>query len=272
MKDEDWKEFIKKEMDKSIDDIMAEIEADPKMKDVKPPEGMYEELMEKIHEHERQTIYEQLSDEDKELIQLGKVYKKKRRFDRFVVALAAIIVGLWLGSVCIGDEGNIFSMMSRIFDKGEEVIIDSDNVEPIVYVEESDVYERIEKEYGFTPVKLDYLPYDTGFVEATFSTDMQGINIVYARDDMTSIVYIIRPNYRGSSFGTIIEDKKIQDYNISVNDVIINVTEYNIVETGMKKWVVNFEYQDVQYMLRINNIVQEEVEKIINNLGFEGGE
>ena len=108
MKDEDWKEFIKKEMDKSIDDIMAEIEADPKMKDVKPPEGMYEELMEKIHEHERQTIYEQLSDEDKELIQLGKVYKKKRRFDRFVVALAAMIVGLWLGTVCIGENENVF--------------------------------------------------------------------------------------------------------------------------------------------------------------------
>ena len=117
MKDEDWKEFIKKEMDKSIDDIMAEIEADPKMKDVKPPEGMYEELMEKIHEHERQTIYEQLSDEDKELIQLGKVYKKKRRFDRFVVVLAAMIVGLWLGTVCIGDEGDILGLMTRIFNK-----------------------------------------------------------------------------------------------------------------------------------------------------------
>ena len=70
MKDDDWKEFIKKEMDKSIDDIMAEIEADPKMKDVKPPEGMYEELMEKIHEHERQTIYEQLSDEDKKFVKV----------------------------------------------------------------------------------------------------------------------------------------------------------------------------------------------------------
>ena len=96
--------------------------------------------------------------------------------------------------------------------------------------------------------------------------------MIYEKDDKTSIVYIIRPNYRESSFGTIIEDKKIQEYNMSVNDVIINVTEYNIVETGMNKWVVNFEYQDVQYMLRINNMLQEEVEKIINNLGFEGGE
>ena len=65
MKDEDWKEFIAKEMEKSLDEVMAEIEADPKMKDVKPPKGMYDNVMAMIHEHERQKLYEQLSDEDK---------------------------------------------------------------------------------------------------------------------------------------------------------------------------------------------------------------
>lgn len=268
MKDEDWKEFIKKEMDKSIDDIMAEIEADPKMKDVKPPEGMYEELMSKIHEHERQIIYDQLSDEDKELIQLGKVYKKRRRFDRFVVALAAVIVGLWLGSVCIGDEGDIFSMMSRIFDKGEEVIIDSDSVEPIVYVEESEVYEKIEKEYGFTPVKLGYLPLKTVFYEAMFIPDMQGVNMVYEMEGQTSIKYIIRPNYREASFGIVYEDKKIQEYTIVVCDTDILITEYHVVETGQNRWRISFEYQEVQYLLSITNMEQKEVEKIVNNLGF----
>ncbi len=272
MTDEDWKEFIKKEMDKSIDDIMAEIEADPKMKDVKPPEGMYEELMEKIHEHERQTIYEQLSDEDKELIQLGKVYKKKRRFDRFVVILAAMIVGLWLGTVCIGENENVFKTISTLFTRRDRTVVNSEDTEHITNVKEEEVYEKIESTYGVKPVKMGYLPHDIGFVQAVFSADMQNINMIYEKYNMTSIVYIIRPNYRESSFGTIIEDKKIQEYNMSVNDVIINVTEYNIVETGMNKWVVNFEYQDVQYMLRINNTVQEEVEKIINNLGFEGEE
>ena len=268
MSDEDWKEFIKKEMGKSIDDIMAEIEADPKMKDVKPPEGMYEELMEKIHEHERQTIYEQLSDEDKELIQLGKVYKKKRRFDRFVVVLAAMIVGLWLGTVCIGHEGDILGLMNRIFDKGEEVIIDSDSIEPIVYVEERDVYEQIEKEYGFIPVKLDYLPYDMGFVEAVLSTDVQGVNMVYEMGNETSLKYIIRPNYRESSFGIIFEDEKIQEYTIVACDTDILITEYNIIETGENRWRVSFEYKEVQYLLSITNMEQREVERIVNNLGF----
>ena len=146
MSDEDWKEFIKKEMGKSIDDIMAEIEADPKMKDVKPPEGMYEELMEKIHEHERQTIYEQLSDEDKELIQLGKVYKKKRRFDRFVVILAAMIVGLWLGTVCIGENDNVFRMISTLFTRQERTEINSNDVEPTIFLEEFLCFSAIDAE------------------------------------------------------------------------------------------------------------------------------
>ena len=272
MKDEDWKEFIAKEMEKSLDEVMAEIEADPKMKDVKPPKGMYDNVMAMIHEHERQKIYEQLSDEDKELIRLGRAYQKKRRFDGFVVALAAVIVGLGIGSVCIGENDNVFKTISTLFTRQDRTMVNSEDTELITHIKEEDVYQKIKSTYGVKLVKLGYLPYDMVFVESVFSDDMQNINMIYEKDDITSIVYIIRPNYRESSFGTIIEDKKIQDYNMSVNDVIINVTEYNIVETGMNKWVVNFKYQDVQYMLRINNMGQEEVEKIINNLGFEGGE
>ena len=268
MKDEDWKEFIAKEMEKSLDEVMAEIEADPKMKDVKPPKGMYDNVMAMIHEHERQKIYEQLSDEDKELIRLGKAYQKKRRFDGFVVALAAVIVGLGIGSVCIGDEGNILGLMSRIWGKGEEIVIDSDNIEPIVHVEEREVFEQIEKEYGFTPVKLDYLPLKAVFYEATFFPEMQGVNMIYEVEGGTSLKYVIRPNYRESSFGIIYEDEKIQEYTIVVCDTDILITEYNVVETGENRWRVSFEYQEVQYLLSITNMEQKEVEKIVNNLGF----
>ena len=144
--DDDWKEFISEEMGKNLEEVMAEIEADPEMKDVESPEGMYDNIMAMIHEHERQEIYEQLSDEDKELIRLGKVYKKQRRFDKFVVALAAVIVGLGIGSVCIGDERDILKYVSRMFSEREQEIVNSDSVEPIVYIDEAEVYEKIEKE------------------------------------------------------------------------------------------------------------------------------
>ena len=268
MKDEDWKEFIAKEMEKSLDEVMAEIEADPKMKDVKPPKGMYDNVMAMIHEHERQKIYEQLSDEDKELIRLGRSYQKKRRFDGFVVALAAVIVGLGIGSVCVGDEGDILGLMSRILGKGEEIVIDSDNIEPIVHVEESDVYERIEEEYGFTPVKLEYLPTDSFFKEGAFSSDMQGINMYYVKNGKIHIVYTIRPNYRESSLGIINEDEKKQEYTMVVQEVEVSLTEYNVEETGEKRWLLHWTHENVQYLLRITNEEQTEVEKIVKELAF----
>lgn len=268
MSDEDWKEFIKKEMGKSIDDIMAEIEADPKMKDVKPPEGMYEELMEKIHEHERQTIYEQLSDEDKELIQLGKVYKKKRRFDRFVVILAAMIVGLWLGTVCIGENDNVFKTISTLFTRKERSEINSDDVEPTIFLEEYEVYEKIQEEYDFSPVKLEYLPQKTIFKEAVFCPDIQGVNLYYLTEGKANVIYTIRPNYRESSLATVIEDKKIQEYILVVNGVEITLREYEIRDSGENRWSIYFNYENVQYILRLTDIEQQEVEKIVKDLSF----
>lgn len=268
MTDEDWKEFIKKEMAKSIDDVMAEIEADPEMKDVKPPEGMYEELMAKIHEHERQTIYEQLPDADKELIRLGKVYKKKRRFDKLVVALAAVIVGLWLGTVCIGDEGDILRMMKQILTGGEQSVSDTGKTEMTHYDKEEELYEAIEKEYGFTPVKLNYLPADTYFKEAIFGADVQGINMYYVMNGRANIIYTIRPNYREASLAIITEDEKTQEYTKVVQDVEITLKEYTITDSGENRWSICWVYENVQYVLTITNEEQTEVERIIKDLVF----
>ena len=57
---------------------------------------------------------------------------------------------------------------------------------------------------------LEYLPLKTVFYEATFIPDMQGVNMIYEMEGGTSLKYIIRPNYRESSFGIIYEDEKIQ--------------------------------------------------------------
>lgn len=266
--DEDWKEFISKEMEKSLDEVMDEIEADPEMKDVQSPEGMYDNVVAMIREHEQQEAYEQLSDEDKELIQLGRVYKKQRRFDKFVVALAAVIVGLGIGSVCMGENENIFRMISSMFVGQEQVVVNSDDTENLTYIEEDEAYAKIEKKFKFTPVRLEYLPQQTVFHEAIFSNDMQYVNMIYIKNNETSIIYSMRPNYRESSYGIVIEDAKIQEYKMYVEDVEITVVEYNIAETGASKWSARFVHQDVYYMLRLNNMQQGEVEKVLTNLRF----
>lgn len=265
---DDWKNMLEEEMEREADLIMEEVNSDPSLRDVQAPPGMYEELMEQINEYERQMAYERLSDEDKEYMRLGKEYAKRRKNNQIVVLAVAVVAAFMVGTVSIGENQSIFGFMSRLFNGGEQVVIDSDEIEPVLYMDEDELYEEIEDEYGFVPVKLGYLPKKTGFYEATFSKEIQTINMVYETSDETSLIYIIRPNYRDASFGIVVEDEKIQEYQMIVEDVNVVVTEFQIAESGEQKWTLHFEYEDVTYMLRILGMKQEEVERIARNLVF----
>ena len=265
---DDWKNMLEEEMEREADLIMEEVNSDPSLRDVQAPPGMYEELMEQINEYERQRAYERLSEEDKEYMRLGKEYAKRRKNNQILVLVVAVVATFTLGTVSIGENQSIFGFMSRLFNGGEQVVIDSDDIEPILYVDENELYEDVEKEYDFIPVKLGYLPEHTGFCEATFSKDIQTINIIYETSNKTSLIYVIRPNYRDASFGTDIKDKKMQEYQMLVDNVTVMVTEYQIAESGDLKWAIHFEYEDVTYMLRIIGMKQEDVERIVKNLVF----
>ena len=265
---DDWKNMLEEEMEREADLIMEEVNSDPSLRDVQAPPGMYEELMEQINEYERQMAYERLSDEDKEYMRLGKEYAKRRKNNQIVVLAVAVVAAFMVGTVSIGENQSIFGFMSRLFGDGEQVIVNSDDIEPIMYVDENELYEDIEKEYGFVPVKLGYLPKGAEFYEAAFSKSIQNIHIVYETSDKTSLIYIIRPNYREASFGTVVEDEKTQEYQMTVDDVNVVVSEYRILESGQQKWTIHFEYEDVIYMIRILGMKQEKVEQIAMNLVF----
>ena len=264
----EWKGLIAQEMERETETIMEEVHSDPGLKDVKAPPGLFDEIVEEIREYEKQKVYDQLSEEDREYLRVGKAYMKRRRMNRYVVLVAALVTLFALGTVSIGEKKGIFGFMSRWFASGEQVIVNSDEAEPISYVDENELYEDIEKKYGFAPVKLGYLPEDTVFYEATFSKATQSINMIYEMSDKTSLIYIIRPNYREASFGTVVEDEKMQEYHITVNNVDVMVTEYQILEAGTQKWAVHFIYEDVVYMIRISQMKQEEVERIVTCLEF----
>lgn len=265
---DDWKKIIEKEMMEDAERIMEEVNSDPSLKDVIAPEEIHEKLFAQIHEYQKQKIFEQLSEEDKELIRLGKMYKKRRKWTKYLILVAAVLVVLGVGTVCIGEGEKIFQVISEMLRGKERTTVDVGETEIITYLDEYEAYEKIEEKYGFSPVKLEYLPDNTSFYEAVFSEDIQSVNMIYVLEDGASIKYIIRPNYRESSFGTIIEDEKTQEYQMIVNNIEITVVEYNIVEKEENKWSVSFVYQDVQYLLRINNMKQKEIEKIISSLGF----
>lgn len=271
MTDEQLKRLVKEGMEWDAEQIMKVINSAPTLKDVKCPEVVHDRLFEQIRLYEEQKAQQardRLSHEDKELLRLGTICRRRRKWNRYVALAAALVAILALGTVSIGEKDCFFNVLTRFFSGGEQVIVDSEGIEPITYIDESEAYAKIEELYGFTPVKLEYLPYNVEFLEAVMGDEIQGINIIYGNAEQADIIYIIRPNFRKSSFGTDIEDKKIQEYQMHVNDIAISLTEYLIEDSNQNRWSVQFEYQNVQYLLRITNMKQEEVEKIVNDLGF----
>ena len=265
---DEWRELIDAEMEREAEEIMKEVNSDPALKDVEAPADLRDALFKQIQEYEKQKIYDQLTEEDRELIQLGKCYKKQRKLGRYLVAMMAVVFMLAMGNVSMGHGKKISRVISRLFAGREQTLTGDEDTDLNVYNEEGDIRERITEIYGIVPVGLIYLPEKTVFYEGTIGKDIQGANLIYKMKNGSSMIYIIRPDYRNSSMGTDIEDEMIREYQMTVNSVEVTVTEYIIKESGVQKWAAHFLYEDVLYLLRVTDIDQKEMEKIVNNLHF----
>ena len=271
MTDEELKKIVQQGMEAELEEverILAAIDADPVLRNVQAPPELREKVFAQIREYEEQKRLEQLSEEDREYIRLGKIYRKRRKWNKVAVLIAAVVAILALGTVSMGEDKNILNLLKQMLTGGEQTVSDSGSTEPTQYIVEEDVFEKIENTYAITPVKLRYLPEKTVFQEAIFCSDIQEINLYYGTANKASIIYTIRPNYRESSFATIIEDKKIQEYTRLFDDVEIGFTEYCIEENGESRWIITWMHQDVQYQINATGVQQEEIEKIANTLEF----
>ncbi len=260
-------EEIKRELEEA-DRILEMINADPELRDLEPPEGMLEKILESAREIWEQEEIENLSEGNKELIRLGKIYQKRKRYSRYALVVAALLVALGLGSVSMGESKGLFSMVTRFFSGGDRVVVNSEDAESVIYDNEIEVYAELEQKYDFVPVRLGYIPERFCFQEATISDELQVSNLIYGTQDTADIIYVIRPNFRTSSFGATLDDKQIHVFQMEVNNVDIFLTEYEVKESGEHRWSIQFEYEDVQYWLKLMNIEQQEVEKIVNNFCF----
>lgn len=271
-----WDKFLRNLMedDSELDElefidpelILEEINKDPELRDVKAPEDLHDRVFAQIREYEEQKRLAELSDEEKELLRLGKIYRKRRKLSRCAVLVAAAVALFAIGTISMGENESILQILSRYLMGGEQVVSDSGSVEPVKYIDEEEVYDEIEETYSITPVKLRYLPGDVEFLEADFYSDIQEINMYYGIGDTSGLIYIIQPNFRETSHATVIEDKKIQDYIMTINETNVLVKEYQIEESSTNRWLVTWIYQDVQYTLNITNMERNEVEKIVNSL------
>ena len=248
--------------------ILEEINNDPELRDVKAPEELHDRIFAQIREYEEQKRLAALTDEDKELIRLGKIHRKHLSRRKYVVLAAAVIAVLAIGTVSMGSENGFLYHIKQLVLGDERNVSDKGSTELIEFVDEEEVYKKIEDSYKFTPIKIEYLPSGMVFLEADYYEDMQEAYLYYGTQEDANIIYTIKPTYRPSSYTTVVEDETIQEYSIRVGNTEISINEYRIEESNDNRWVASWTFQDVQYVLNITDMEQSQVELIIENLNL----
>lgn len=249
--------------------LMEEVNNDPALKDVVAPADMHDNVFSVIRAKEAGYVRDELSEEEKELIQLGKVYKRKRKNRKYFLLAAVMVLAMAFGITSMGGPQKLCEKVSWMLAGRKQTNVDSesDNVVPQTDISEEEVYEQIEDKYGFYPVKLNYLPEGIEFQEAIFYDEMQKVDIAYGIEDKLNIWYVIRPNYLESSVGNDIEDELLEEFQIDVDKAIVYMKKYQVEEDYIR-WSAEFSYGEVNYFIWFNNMEKNEVEKIIDNLYF----
>lgn len=273
MDDNELKRILQEGMEYEADRIMAEVESDPRMKDVVAPEEVYIKLKQQIHEHQEEEERDRQSQakEDEELIRLGKIYKKKRSRRKYYVLLVAVLCALGVGTVSFGDGKKVFTKIQRMFGDEGQTVVNTDDGSGVVVDEissEEEAYEQIEEKFGFFPIKLQYLPKGMKFVEMQTNQELQLIQLYYRKGNEKNISYYVLTKYREGSSILEIEDKFISEMQKDIGETHISMKEYEVEEDKSTRWVVDFVFEEAQYTIIFSGIEKNEVEKTVENLYF----
>ena len=246
------------EMQREAEHLLNLVNADPCLKEEKAPKAVKENVWKVIRKHE----------EEQELIQLGRVYKRKRSFRKYWVLAAAMVMALAFGLTSIGGAEKIFGYFDGHLLEKKQLHLDSDeNIEPIYTMTEMQVYDSIEEKYGISPVRIHYRPEGVEFSSVNMADPMMMTSMDYCRGDYVAITYYIRPNFQDSTLSYVVDGKFLDSYEMTVQGVLVTVSEYDLSEDDLC-WVAQFTYQDVHYDLTLLQMEESEAKQVIESLYF----
>lgn len=266
---DDIDKMSEEELEKEMQEILAELEAHPESVNWEPPKDMHEKVMKEIRRREDEKARAQLSKEDQELLQYGKIYKRQLKHRKYWVLAAALIMALAVGMTSVGGPERLVQMMTRGLSGREQGMINNNDgsVVEMDGWDEEEAYAQIEQLYGFRPVKLDYLPEGVFFEKVQITDGIQGIQVIYMKEDKLAIEMFIHPNHVIGSVGVDIEDVLLDEYIVSNGDTKIEVKQYKVSTNGEVRWIASFMQEKTYYeIMARETIKQAEFELILESL------
>lgn len=297
-KHEEMEELLRSELDREAQEILAEIEADESLKDLKLPEENEEALLQKIQElEEKKAACEAMPEKDKEALRLGREmqalkengkdateadenkdsegmsktvpFKKRRRKLYLLVAIVAILT-FAIGMTSIGEVPLVTEIKNQILGTSKMVKMNSAREEDDTVVEEkyteAEVYEEIERTFGNKVVEFGYLPEGVIFSDFEIDRTLNQATLFYQYLDSV-LEYRISFLPTEQVAGYQVEDEIIDEQLLEVNGVSIELRCYEVTDSKEVLYVAQFENSDIHYMLNaITNMDEGEIIKILENL------
>ena len=274
-------QIIKEEVKKEADDIKAAVqESEQEDLSEEKKDEIRQNLQKQIEEYQKEKIYEQLSQEDREALELGKQIQREqktgggrrksrgKRLSRMGLNLAAVLaLVLILGITSVGGPERIVEMVRTMVGDREVVKVNSneDNLK-IAEEKEEEAYQEIKDAFGVDPVKIIIRPNEMKFSRLEMDEIIQTAELFYQYKG-ENIVYFVNASYADASWGMDAEDEVTDTYYKERKGQRIEIKEYQIADTGGKRYSASFTYNGVEYFL-IGAMSKNEFETIIDNLHF----
>lgn len=247
---------LQKEVKKEAEQIEKEVSSHTELDDLKVSDEMETSLFNKIQEYEYDKRFKV-------------VYHRKKKRHYLIIALAAVLV-IVAGSAMTGvGSKSYWKVVWEKFTGGESLgYIDVENMESqeTEDLDEVGVYREINQKFGITPVRLGYKLPRMSLKKYSLDENQGRVSMFYEYNNEI-IRYSIYTNNSDSSFAQKDLDSLVDKYEIEKNGIKISIEVYSIENYADRRYVAEFEYQNIQYQLK-GIMKKEEFEKLIDNLVF----
>lgn len=229
-----------------------------------------------------------LSEEDREALRLGRELQRRRReeesrkeaegktrkyagrWKRIVAAAAVLVLVAGVGVNGIGGPNRVVEILGLAIGGREISKINSSTDDAKISEEdiEEEAYQQIEDELGIEPVRITRFTGETNinFKSCEVDSEIRMAQLLYEYGGR-NVSYLIDASYTQETWGTDIEDVKIDEYPYVKGNFNAKIVEYQVSENNAKKYSAEFEYKGIYYQL-IGTMKWDDFEKILKYLHF----
>lgn len=278
----DLEQKIKDDLQKEADEIRRTVQSSVEEElTEEQKEEIRENLREKIETYEKEKVYAQLSEEDREALEIGKRVQKEQREGldksgrrkpgrrrRVYVSLAAVLIlVLAMGITSVGGPKRIVEIVRTMVGEREVVKVNS-NEDNLRISEESEekAYQAVKEAFGIEPVRIADRPKKLKFDSVEVDENIQTAELLY-KYGKNNFIYFMKTSYIDISWSMDVDDTLSDLYYKQKRGNQIEIKEYTVAGQESKKYMASYTYKGMEYYL-IGIMNKKDFERIIDNLHF----